>query len=100
MQSLKNVADNFFSMFERMKLWQFMFWVSGSLVRFRYFGKDQPMLSFTKKRNHRPIIVSSALSFVFERLLYAQMIGYADTILVPYLCGFRKGFNTQHALLR
>ena len=21
-------------------------------------------------------------------------------ILVPYLCGFRKGFNTQHALLR
>ena len=28
------------------------------------------------------------------------MIGFADTFLVPYLCGFRKGFNTQHALLR
>ena len=54
----------------------------------------------TKKRNYRPITVLSALSKVFERLLYAQMIGYADTILVPYLCGFRKGFNTQHALLR
>ena len=54
----------------------------------------------TKKRNYRPITVLSALSKAFERLLYAQMIGYADTILVPYLCGFRKGFNTQHALLR
>ena len=28
------------------------------------------------------------------------MIAYADKILVPYPCGFRKGFNTQHALLR
>ena len=54
----------------------------------------------TKKRNYRPITVLSALSKVFERLLYAQMIGYSDTILVPYLCGFRKGSNTQHALLR
>ena len=54
----------------------------------------------TKKRNYRPITVLSTLSKVFERLLYAQLIGYADTILVPYLCGFRKGFNTQHALLR
>ena len=42
----------------------------------------------------------SALSKVFERLLNAQMTGYADAFLVPYLCGFRKGFNTQHALLR
>ena len=54
----------------------------------------------TKKRNYRPITVLSALSKVFERLLYAQMTGYADTFLVRYLCGFRKGFNTQHALLR
>ena len=54
----------------------------------------------TKKRNHRHITVLSALSKVFERLLYAQMIGYVDTILVPYLCGFWKDFNTQHALLR
>ena len=28
------------------------------------------------------------------------MVDFADTFLVPYLCGFRKGFNTQHALLR
>ena len=54
----------------------------------------------TKKRNYRPITVLSALSKVFERLLYSQMVDFADTFLVPYLCGFRKGFNTQHALLR
>ena len=28
------------------------------------------------------------------------MVDFADTFLVPYLCGFRNGFNTQHALLR
>ena len=28
------------------------------------------------------------------------MIGFADAFLLPYLCGFRKGFNTQHVLLR
>ena len=53
-----------------------------------------------KKRNYRPITVLSALSKVFERFLYAQMIGFTDTFLVSYLYGFRKGFNTQHALLR
>ena len=52
------------------------------------------------KRNYRPIAVVSALSKVFERLLYSQMTGFADAFLVPYLYGFRKGFNTQHASLR
>ena len=41
-----------------------------------------------------------ALSKVFERPLYSQMTGFADTFLVPYLCGSRKGLNTQHALSR
>ena len=54
----------------------------------------------TRKENYRPITVLPALSKVFERLLFTQMTTFADTILVPYLCGFRKGFNTQHALLR
>ena len=53
-----------------------------------------------KKRNYRPITVLSTFSKVFERLLYALMIGYADRFLVLYLCGFRKGFHTQHVLLR
>ena len=40
-------------------------------------------------------------SKVSERLSYPRIIGFADTFFfVPYLCGFRKGFNTQHALLR
>ena len=28
------------------------------------------------------------------------MTGFADTFLVPYLYGFRKGFNAKHAPLR
>ena len=39
-------------------------------------------------------------SKVFEPPLYYQMTGFAYTFLVPYFCGFRKGFNTQHALVR
>ena len=60
------------------------------------FEKDEA----TDKRNYRPITVFSALSKVFERLLYSQITGFADKFLVPDFCGFRKGFNTQHALLR
>ena len=54
----------------------------------------------TDKCNYRPIAVLYALPTVFERLLYYQMTGFAATFLVPYLCGFWKGFSTQHALLR
>ena len=60
------------------------------------FKKDEAK----DKRKYRPITVLSALSKVFEHLLYSQMTGFADTFLVPYLCGFRKGFNTQHVLSR
>ena len=60
------------------------------------FKKDEA----TNKHNYRPITVLPVLSKVFERLLYSQMTGFANKFLVPYLCGFRKGFNTQHALLR
>ena len=43
------------------------------------FKKDEAM----DKRNYRPITVLCALSKVFERLLYSQRIGFADTFLVP-----------------
>ena len=59
------------------------------------FKKDEA----TDKCNYRPITVLSALS-VFERLLYSHITGFVDTFLVPELCCFRKGFNTQHALSR
>ena len=52
------------------------------------------------KKNYRPITVLSSVSKVFERLMYEQIMPFAECFLSPLLCGFRKGYNTQHALLK
>ena len=31
--------------------------------------------------------------------MYKQIVGYMKIFLSPYLCGYRKNFNTQQALL-
>ena len=36
---------------------------------------------------------------VFERLMHHQVSEYIEKHLSPFLCGYRKGFNTQTALL-
>ena len=36
---------------------------------------------------------------MFERLMHEQISFHVDQILSPYVCGYRKGFSTQHALL-
>ena len=51
------------------------------------------------KTNYRPVSVLPALSKVFERLIQNQINDYIVKYLSPYLCGFRKGLNTQQALL-
>ena len=60
------------------------------------FKKD----SNTDKTNYRPISILPSISKVFERLMFRQITYYVDTIISPYLCGFRKGYSPQHALLR
>ena len=40
------------------------------------------------------------VSKVFERLLDKQIIDYMGPYLSSLLCGFRKGYNALHALLR
>ena len=39
------------------------------------------------------------ISKLFEKVLYQQIEDFANKILSPKLCGFRKGHSTQHALL-
>ena len=39
------------------------------------------------------------MSKVFERLMHHQVSEYIDKHLSPFLCGYRKGFNTQTALV-
>ena len=36
---------------------------------------------------------------IFERFMRKQIGAFMDIYLSPYLCGYRKGFNAQHALL-
>ena len=54
----------------------------------------------TNKENYRPISILPSISKIFERLMFQQITSYVLNLLSPYLCGFRKGYNAQHALLR
>ena len=37
---------------------------------------------------------------LFQMLVFKQISNFIQNKLSRYLCGFRKGFNTQHALMR
>ena len=54
----------------------------------------------TNKDNYRPISILSAFSKVFERLLSQQITPFMNNKFSPFLCGFRQGYSTQHALLK
>ena len=38
-------------------------------------------------------------SNVFERINHNQIATFIETCLNPYLCGYRKCYNVQHALI-
>ena len=50
-------------------------------------------------KNYRPVSVLPTLSKVFEKITQKQVINQVNTFLSPYLCGYRKGFSAQYALL-
>ena len=51
------------------------------------------------KSNYRPVSILPTLSKLYEKTLYMQIYEYFNTIFSKYLCGFRKGYSTQHCLL-
>ena len=53
----------------------------------------------TDVKKYRPVSVLSSTSKVFERLLQVQISKFIDKHLSPYLCGYRKGYSAQHALI-
>ena len=59
------------------------------------FKKDDPI----KAKNYRPVSVLPVVSKVFERIMHKQISENLNQFLLPYLCGYRKGFSTQHALV-
>ena len=60
------------------------------------FKKDDK----NEKGNYRPISVLKAFAKILERLLYKQLNNFIEHKFSPLICGFRKGHNTQHALIK
>ena len=60
------------------------------------FKKDENI----NKENYRPISILPSISKIFERSMFKQITIFIEHKVSQYLCGFRKGYNTQHALLR
>ena len=52
------------------------------------------------RTNFRPISVLPTVSKLFERMMDKQIVAYITPFLSSLLCGFRKGYNAQHALIR
>ena len=74
----------------------------------QYFPKNLRLVDITpvhKKKdstlveNYRPVSVLPCVSKVFERIIQKKFSRFIDEFLSRYLCGNRKGFNTQYALL-
>ena len=59
------------------------------------FEKKDPV----SKTNYRPVSVLPIVSKLFEKIMQKQKNGFITNYLSPYLCGYRKGYNTQQALL-
>ena len=57
-------------------------------------------MSATDKKNYRLISVLPPVSKIFERLLCIELSLFMKDNFSPLLCGFRKNYNTQHALIR
>ena len=51
------------------------------------------------KVNYRPASFLPSISKVFKKLMQKQISAYVSNYLSPYICGFRKSFSSQQALL-
>ena len=59
------------------------------------FKKKNPF----HKVNYRPVSVLPSISKVFEKLMQKQISDYISNYLSPCLCGYRKDFSSQQALM-
>ena len=53
----------------------------------------------TNKKNYRNVSVLPVVSKVLENLMQTQICSYVENYLNPFLCGYRKGYSAQHAIL-
>ena len=50
-------------------------------------------------KNYILFSILSVVSTIYERTTQKQILEYIDLHLSPHLCGYRKGFSTQTALM-
>ena len=60
-------------------------------------GKENSRLN---KKDYRPVSVLTAFSKVFERYMLNQMLEHVNTILSDKISAYRKGYSSQHVLLK
>ena len=53
-----------------------------------------------EKFNYRPVSILPVVSKIYERFMFSQINKFMDSKLSKFQCGFRKGYNTQHCLVR
>ena len=53
----------------------------------------------TVKGNYRPVSILPTVSKIYERNMYKDIDLYMQKYFSRKLCGFRKGYSTQHALI-
>ena len=51
------------------------------------------------KTNYQPVSVLTVVSKISERIMQKPINDFIISFLFPYLFGYRKCFNTEHALL-
>ena len=61
-----------------------------------FFKKDER----SNKKNYRPVSVLSSLSKIFGKVLQIQISNFMENLFSPYVSAYRKGFSTQHVLIR
>ena len=70
-----------------------------SLVKFADITPTFKKGDATCAENYRPVSALPVVSKVFEKLMQKQIISHLDNYLSPFLCGFRKVYSPQNALL-
>ena len=59
------------------------------------FKKEDPL----DKTNCKPVSILPTVSKIFERILFNQLQRFSNKFFSPLLCGLRKGYSTQYALI-
>ena len=59
------------------------------------FKKNNPL----EKENYRPVSVLLIVSKIFQRVMQEPLTLFKAKPLSPYLCGYRKSFSIQQALI-